>query len=387
MSSFDHSRASTQPESPKSEIRLKKGLVVRFVITPDTPDTNRMPSGTSWLPTNPAEDHESHLSHPRLDLAVRSLHRQSSGREPMVASAELANLPSTPLRRVVPAWKVVPGQQVEYRDVANGIASGLRSAPLIGPADGSVHLEVALCQLEPGGRVDAHVHPFEESFYVLEGEGVFAVADQAYRVGPDSFGFAPIRTAHQWMNRSDNPLVWLRTRSPQSRAIGDASGTYPVADGLEFVAVKSTDVDDRTRRHVGRFEDDMMPTPGPLQMKGLRAPAARNVAVWMLVDELIGAVHHTKFQVRFDPTGPSMTLGGQHFHPFEETYYITSGSAVAHLEDESIEVAPGDLVFAGVNALHGFSNLGTEPVRWIEMQAPNPPTSNAFFFKGDWQLP
>ena len=49
-----------------------------------------------------------------------------------------------------------------------------------------------------------------------------------------------------------------------------------------------------------------------------------------------------------------------------------------------IEVGPGDLVFAGVNALHGYSNPGSEPVGWIEMQAPNPPISNAFFFKADW---
>lgn len=285
----------------------------------------------------------------------------------------------------MPAWKVVHGEEVEYVDVIDDTVSGFTRAKLIGPTDGAVHLEVALSRLDAGGSILTHVHPFEESFYVLEGEGVFMVADEAYRVRTGSFGFAPIGTAHRWANRSNQPLVWIRTRSPQSRVLGDASGTYPLPDRDGSGSPKESDVADRTRRYVGQFEEDMMPTPGPIQMKGMRSSTARNVAVWMLVDEVIGAVHHTKFCVRFDPTGTKMTLGGQHFHPFEETYYITEGNATAHLEDESIEVAPGDLVFAGVNALHGFSNLGSEPVRWIEMQAPNPPISNAFFFKTDWE--
>ncbi|GIW20651.1 MAG: hypothetical protein KatS3mg065_0947 [Chloroflexota bacterium] len=37
-----------------------------------------------------------------------------------------------------------------------------------------------------------------------------------------------------------------------------------------------------------------------------------------------------------------------------------------------------------VNALHGFSNTTDTPVRWLEVQAPIPPSSGAFFFVGDW---
>lgn len=285
----------------------------------------------------------------------------------------------------MPAWKVVPAAEATFEESAGDVADGLSIARLIGPDDDAVHLEVALTRLEPGGSVASHVHPFEESFYVLDGTGTVAVGDQAYRVREGSFGFAPIRTPHRWANDSDTSLVCLRTRSPQSRMLGSGTGTYPTA-GAEVGEIKPADVADRTRRFVGQFEEDHMPEPGPIQMKGLRSPAARNVAVWMLVDEVIGAVHHTKFKVRFDPAETTFTLGGQHFHPFEETYYITDGNAVAHLEDESIPVGPGDLIFAGVNALHGFSNLEAKPIRWIEMQAPNPPTSNAFFFKSEWDV-
>jgi quercetin dioxygenase-like cupin family protein len=283
----------------------------------------------------------------------------------------------------VPVWKVVPAADNVFAPADGEFATGLDVAKLVGSEDGAVHLEVSLMRLDPGGHVVSHLHPFEESFYVLEGAGIFTVGDQAYRVQEGSFGFAPIRTPHRWVNDSDVPLLGIRTRSPQARQLGSGAGTYAVTHVVPD-EIKPADVADRTRRFVGQFEEDHMPEPGPIQMKGLRSPAARNVAVWMLVDEVIGAVHHTLFQVRFDTAETAVTLGGQHFHPFEETYYITEGDAVAHLEDESIPVGPGDLIFAGVNALHGFSGLESESIRWIEMQAPNPPTSNAFFFKSEW---
>jgi len=273
---------------------------------------------------------------------------------------------------------------VDFVETTDDVASGLSEAVLIGPGDGAIHLEVALARLEPGGIVNGHIHPFEESFYLLEGEVVFTVADQSYQIMPGGFGFAPIATAHTWFAASDAPAVWIRTRSPQPRTLGKTNGTYPVAHRLAKRSGQPIAASDRSRRFVGHFDDAAMPKPGSLQIKGFRSSAPTNVAVWMLVDEIIGALHHTKFSVRFDPTDSSMTLDGQHFHPFEETYYITAGRAIAHLEDESHEVGVGDLIFAGVNALHGFTNPGAEPVRWIEMQAPSPPTSASLFLADDW---
>lgn len=47
-------------------------------------------------------------------------------------------------------------------------------------------------------------------------------------------------------------------------------------------------------------------------------------------------------------------------------------------------MGPGDFVFAGVNAIHGFPNTTDAPARWLEVQAPIPPTGGAFFFASDW---
>lgn len=281
-------------------------------------------------------------------------------------------------------WAVVKKDEVPLSPVTDPLTSGLSVAELCGRAQGAVHLDVSLGELAPGGYVEGHLHPHEESFYILSGTVLFQVADQSYELTKDGFGFAPIGTSHAWRNISDEPVRWLRTKSPQTRLLGEADGVHPTNTSAPTEG-KPADVPDNARLRVGQFEEGHMPVPGHLAMKGLRTYGPGNVAVWMLVDEQIGAQHHTKFSVRFDPTGPGMTLGGQHYHPFEETYYITHGTAIAHLEDQSIPVGPGDLVFAGVNSLHGFTNEGTEPVRWIEMQAPNPPISDAFFFAGKWE--
>ena len=76
---------------------------------------------------------------------------------------------------------------------------------------------------------------------------------------------------------------------------------------------------------------------------------------------------------------------GDHFHPFEEAYYFVQGSAIAHLEGGDFEVNEGDLVFAGTNALHGYTMTGDGPTRWIEVQAPAPTPAGAFIFPADWE--
>jgi quercetin dioxygenase-like cupin family protein len=255
---------------------------------------------------------------------------------------------------------------------------------LAGADQGAVHLDIALVTLPPGETFDAEVNPFEESFYVLDGEVVLQMGGQLHLLRSDDFGYMPVALAHRWENRSESPARYLRVRSPQPRDFGVEERKAELAALDASVSPSPVDPSDPASRLVGHFDMAALPDPGPLQMKGFRSGTARNVGLWMLVDEVVGAVHHTLFMVQFAPTGQTVTLGGQHYHPFEEIYYIVEGEAVAHLEDESIPVKTGDLVFAGVNSLHGFSNHTDSRVRWIEAQAPAPPPSGAFFFPTQW---
>lgn len=237
-------------------------------------------------------------------------------------------------------WTVTPAGGVRLETVAD--VDGRWAAVLLGLGHRSVHLEVALSELSAGGRVPGHLHPFEESFFVLEGEVLVALGGARYRLGPGGFGVVP-------------------------------------SDG------RRAEPGDPTVRHVAAFSEDQLPPAGmPLAMLGLRAPAVRTVSVWMLVDELLGAGHHTLFVVQYAPGTPEARPAADRFHPFQESFYFLRGEAVGRFEDEQRVVGAGDLAWTGVGALHAFANRSPDPVPCVEIQAPPPPPSGAFFFKRDW---
>lgn len=263
-------------------------------------------------------------------------------------------------------------------------ADGLEVSVLVGPRQGAVHLETAIAELAPGGLIGGHLHPFEESFFVLEGEGLLAIGDVSYRLRQGDFGFAPVAHPHAWRNPSDRPLRWLRVRAPQPRVIGERRGTYetsdldPPSDG-RVIASESM-----PQRFVGHFDDSQVPPPGPLSMPGYHGYNINNVSVRMMVDELLGARQHTLFIVEFEPSTTQGMSAKEHFHPFEEIYYFTHGQANGIVGGEPCSVGAGDVVFAGVNTSHGFTNDGTVPMRWVEAQAPIPPAAHGTIFEADW---
>ncbi len=56
----------------------------------------------------------------------------------------------------------------------------------------------------------------------------------------------------------------------------------------------------------------------------------------------------------------------------------------ATADGQAYDLRAGDVIWTGVGCLHSFANLGDEPVRWIETQAPLPPLKEVFRFERDW---
>ena len=77
----------------------------------------------------------------------------------------------------------------------------------------------------------------------------------------------------------------------------------------------------------------------------------------MLIDRVFGAELLTMFTVDYEPGGSAQ----QHDHPFEEAYFFLDGECEAELDGTVHTVRAGDVVFAGVGAVHGFYNNGTGP--------------------------
>jgi mannose-6-phosphate isomerase-like protein (cupin superfamily) len=59
----------------------------------------------------------------------------------------------------------------------------------------------------PGGGVGLHVHPYAETFVLLEGQGRWTVGEQAVELQPRQIVVVPPETPHGFENTGDRPLL------------------------------------------------------------------------------------------------------------------------------------------------------------------------------------
>jgi len=264
--------------------------------------------------------------------------------------------------------------------------TGVEVALMLGPEQNAQHLSIALVRLAPGAQIVGHLHPFEESFYVLEGTPQVTIADKQFALQAQDFGFVPTAHGHAWSNPASEPALLLRVHTPQPRPIGGRGQWGVFASQDTPVPTRGVRVSELNPTHawVGHFDEADMAPPGSISMPGYHGANIQNVQIRMMVDELLGSVQHTMFIVQFTPTGKPGGAAKEHFHPFEEIYYLVAGSARTSFDGVSTDAHAGDLVFAPVGASHGFSPIGTEPVCWIEVQSPLPPPAHGFTFHNDW---
>ena len=74
---------------------------------------------------------------------------------------------------------------------------------------------------------------------------------------------------------------------------------------------------------------------------------------WLITKDSVGA-SKTVFGVTYFPPGSKHDI---HRHPnVEEVEYLISGSGIAYVGDDAVELGPGEAVFVPQNAYHGFEN-------------------------------
>ena len=250
-------------------------------------------------------------------------------------------------------------------------STGLRRATYVDRAMGSVHMGVGVCYLEPGGVIQPHVHSFEESFYILEGTVAAQIGGKSHALDPGHFGLIGTGVRHAWRNASDRRVRWLEMQAPQPRPVEYGKDTFFVDGDIS--------TPDAAREIIGYFDESQLPRPGgPSQMEGFNPTTG--VAIKMFVDRSFGAIHQSLFLIQYLP-GAKID---PHDHTFEESYLIVGGRVRATADGKTYELAPGDVIWTGVGCIHSFENAGSEPVRWIETQAPLPPAKEVFRFERDW---
>src|SRR6266545_1281390 len=234
-----------------------------------------------------------------------------------------------------------------------------RRLPLIGPATGSPHQEIAVVELDPGGGVDAHLHAFEQGLYLLEGEAALAVAGTEERLGADDFVWIEAGVAHSVSNAGSGSTRWLEVGAPG-----------PV-DGLDDTVFASAGAEVEVPYRRGHFDESQLPAPSDtIGLEGFGAANVGGASLTMLVDRDFGASQFNLFVVQYAPGG----LIKEHDHPFEEAFFFVRGEIEAVLDGETHALGAGGYCWSGVGSMHTFVNRSDQPVRWLETPAPPPPS-------------
>jgi quercetin dioxygenase-like cupin family protein len=266
-----------------------------------------------------------------------------------------------------------------------GHVEGFRRWTVVDEAAGAVHTGFGLGEMDPGGSIDPHVHSFEESLYVLEGEVTLRTSEAAARLRPGDYGLVPVAVPHALRNEGTGVARWVAMSAPQPRPAhdGDTFWIPPFDEG----DAEPVDVRDPRARSVGHIDPANMEVDRQTQDMLAVSASMRTallvysgITVKMMIDTDLGAQLSTMFMVQYEPRG----VAGAHDHPLEETYLILEGEVDAAFDGDRYRLGPGDVAWAGVGCVHSFSNPGPGSVRWLETQAPQPPARHSYRFARDW---
>ena len=66
---------------------------------------------------------------------------------------------------------------------------------------------IFIVRTPPGGGVGLHVHPYAETFVLLEGQGRWTVGEETVELHADQVVVVPPQTPHGFVNAGDAPLL------------------------------------------------------------------------------------------------------------------------------------------------------------------------------------
>ena len=283
---------------------------------------------------------------------------------------------------------LVRREEVAFEAALPGHSQGLTRCVLVGRDAGSVHMGVVLVELE-GGHVDTHLHSFESSFYILEGEPTLYLDGRGVRLRPNACGAIPVGVPHAWQN--DDHARWIEMFAPPPRGPGRPADTFFVG-GAPDGPVEELDLRDPRNRNLFYLSDADMDAARLAQGSRVEAPTVSasmataallysGITVKMLVDKRLDAQLHTMFMVGYQPGA----VAHPHDHPFEEAYYMLEGEVDVVADESRYTLRPGDFFWTGAGCIHAFYEVKGGTVKWLETSAPGPPDRHSYRFERDWE--
>ena len=289
---------------------------------------------------------------------------------------------------------VLPAKEIRFKPAYAKHSKSFSRCAVVDGSVGSVHMGVGLCTLKKGGWIESHVHSFEESFYVLEGNPTLVLDGRGYPLAPGACGLVPVGADHAWLGPATGTAGaarWIDMLAPQPRAEGAEEDTYFLGRPSK-VELTELDIRDPRSRHFFRMaEDDIVVdklkvgarTDAPTVSASMNTAllAYSGIALKMLVDKRLDAQLHTMFMVEYQPGG----VAHPHDHPMEESYLILDGEVEAVGDGRRYTLRKGDVFWTGVGCVHAFYNSSKRTVRWLETQSPPLPDRHGYRFSRDWE--
>jgi mannose-6-phosphate isomerase-like protein (cupin superfamily) len=335
----------------------------------------------------------------------QSAHRatpESQNRQPHAGAAELAHFHESILPRLFPASSatayafanaahtkprlesslpaplhlVIPHGAMRAGDlgVYEGHARGFARATLLDRRAGSVHVGYCLNTLAPGGETDRCLHAYEKTLYVLDGALELERDGHLLKLSKDDYALVSTAVPHALRNTSSQPARFVEVSTPQPKPADGWQDTFFLGrTGWTGVAEAPSPGDPRAKL-VGHYDGK---TPPGVDMHA----DLRGFSIKHFLNAEAGAVHLTMFTVQFAKGG----LCNHHDHPFEEAYLILEGDVDIVFDGQKYTLGTGDFAWTGVGSRHAFFPVEGRPVRWLEIQSPQPPSQNGMRWHSRWE--
>src|SRR2546425_827152 len=192
-----------------------------------------------------------------------------------------------------------------------GKSEGFRRWAVVAEDAPAVHTGFAMCTLEARGWIATHVHSYEESVYILEGEAELSTSEGVFKLRAGDYGLIQVAIPHSWRASPSGDARWAQIMAPQprSRFGNDTFFVDPLPNPPRKGEGAAVDVRDPRTRSFGHIEPFNMDVSRQTQDQLAVSASMRTallvysgITVKMMIDSDLGAQRSTRFMVPYGLT-------------------------------------------------------------------------------------
>jgi quercetin dioxygenase-like cupin family protein len=107
------------------------------------------------------------------------------------------------------------GRRPAGRDTALTVYSGISVKMLVDRVFGAELMTMFTVDYEPGGSAQVHDHPFEETYFFLDGEVEAELDGETRTIRAGDVVFSGVGSTHGFFNTGGGRVRWIETQAPQ----------------------------------------------------------------------------------------------------------------------------------------------------------------------------